>query len=63
MSDKDVNEIEFIMDGNEECTEIVIILKSKVPMTNNDVVLELEYYINEISRADDSMNQPGAMKH
>lgn len=60
MPDQD---LEFILEANEENTEITITLKSPVPMTTEDVILELEYYINEVSRAEDYLSKPHAHKH
>jgi len=62
MSDKDINEIELISYGSVDGKELTIVLKVERKMTNEEVVLELEYLINEISRADDQLQQ-GARKH
>lgn len=59
----DADEIETISHVNEEKTEYTFVIKSPHALSNADVILELEYYINELSRADDQLNQPGVARH
>lgn len=64
MHDQDeAEEIEFIIHTSEDSREVTIVLKSKTPMSANAVMLELEYYINQVSRAEAEMAEPGALKH
>lgn len=63
MSDEE-DEPELIAFMNEDETEYTVIIRRPGrPMSNSDVVLELEYFINQVSQADEAANRPGTHLH
>lgn len=55
------DEIEFICEISSDKKEVTITVKSGIPLTTGDLVLELEQYIMELSRAEDQ--RAGATTH
>lgn len=48
----------MIMHMTEDKTEMTLVLKSSRPMTTEQVIVELEFYINQLAKADDQLKQP-----
>jgi len=63
MSTEPENEVEFIMLVDDDGHEVTIIMKSDKPLSNNQVILELEYYINQLSGAEVALSQGGTLLH
>lgn len=61
----DDDEIQAIAHVNQDQTVYTYVIKSAAgrKLTNAEVILELEYLINEMARADDQMSQPGVARH
>lgn len=57
------DEIQTTMDSNHEATKITITLHSKRSMSTEDIVLELEYYISELARAEQQLKVVGDYRH
>lgn len=56
------DEIEMITISDLDGKEITIILKSDRPISNAQVILELEYYINQLSGAENMLDK-GSLLH
>ena len=64
MSQRD-DEIETTITPSKDKSELTIKLKNEdgKKLTTEQVVLELEYLINQLARAEDEMSRPGAQTH
>lgn len=47
------DDLEFIMHISEDRKEVTIVLRSPKPLTTGDLVLELEQYLLDLSRAEE----------
>lgn len=61
MSDDD--EIEIRLETNKEQTEISLVLTSKTPIDMSDLILGLEQYLTELTRAESDLRKPGVELH
>lgn len=63
MSDKDVSEVDVMLEVSPNSKEITIKMKSPTPFSVQSFIIELETYLHEISQASDQMEKPGVNKH
>lgn len=56
-------EVDCIIRRSKDGKEFNIKLKGEDKLTTESVVLELEYLINQLARAEDEMTRPGAQTH
>lgn len=59
------DEIETTIDPSKDGIELTIKLKNLdgKKLTMENVILELEYVINQLARADDELSRPGVQSH
>lgn len=57
------DEAQVIIHSNTDKTEFTFVIKSRKPLSNSEVILELEFLINQLSRAQDQMDRPGVQTH
>jgi hypothetical protein len=65
MTQDDQENIELMLVHTEDGKEVVISIKKidGTKLTLNDVILELEYYINQLSQVDEALAKPGVIIH
>ena len=61
--DGDTSEVEFELNTSEDARTISLSMKSSRPMDYQDLILALEFYLTEITRAEMQRRQPGVQQH
>lgn len=59
----DENEIEMELSANEDSTELTLTLKGKTAIDFSDLILALESYLTDLTRAEAQKKEPGFQTH
>lgn len=62
MSDNS-SEIEITLEANEAKTEFYLVFKSKEPIGVGELILSIEEYLTELTRAESDLRKPGVLSH
>lgn len=60
---EDGGEVTFEMESNEEATVVTLTLTSTCQMSVNDLILALESYLTDLTRAEAQRREPGVLSH
>ncbi len=61
--DEDDGEVTFEMETNDDATKVFLTLTSSRPMTMNELILALETYLTDLTRAEAQRREPGVLSH